>query len=587
MKADAQSLTFLSNEGAVKVPFFQRGYVWDKENWQGLLDDLYMASKSHFLGSLILKQETAQTGKVKEVVVIDGQQRLTTLSILLKALFDSFPEDIQKNCQTAISNNLFYKKNQTAKKLEVKIRHSKLDASHYQMVIESGISPEELEGVNEKSHLILQCYQYFREEIAKRGLEKNDELFNRILDVNNKLLVVIDLGENDDEQAIFDTINSAGVRLSGADIVKNALFQKAFAFMDVEEVSDLYAKTWESVFLGDDETERYWNTARKKGRFMQDNIEILLHSVAVIKGFYNPEEHKLDEISSLYKKRISKLGKDELIAFAQEIKKFALLYRERITTFDQSTIYSYSDSLQRLLHILEESEISTFHPFILSLLGKHGVDDEGLNLELGKLEKFVVRRLIAKKETKSFNKRCKDLIEDENLLDEYAVETTDSEVKAGLKRVTNKLGALVLFWVELHRRQVDKKHSIRELKYDYTLEHLMPQKWEEFWSSVPVMDSEGRIIEEKEKAKEERYGKIYWLGNMTLLTSSLNSAVKNRDFDMKMNGSGKKRGIKAYSDLSITKEVVLAYEDGDHLWDEVKIDGRTQQLAEDVLQIWT
>ena len=210
-------------------------------------------------------------------------------------------------------------------------------------------------GINEKSHLILQCYKFFRDEIGKKDFEKNDELFNRILDVNNKLLVVIDLGENDDEQAIFDTINSAGVRLSGSDIAKNAIFQRAFAFMDVEEVSDLYAKTWESVFLGDDETERYWNTARKKGRFMQDNIEILLHSVAVIKGFYNPEEHKLDEMASLYKKRISKMSKEELVSFAHEIRKFALLYRERITPFDQSTMFGYSDGLQRLLHILEES----------------------------------------------------------------------------------------------------------------------------------------------------------------------------------------------------------------------------------------
>src|SRR4051812_46086537 len=91
MDAGAKSFTFLGNEGQVTIPFFQRGYVWNEANWTDLLTDLltdlFNANRRHFLGSLILKQQRSASGEPKNVTVIDGQQRLTTLSILLKALF--------------------------------------------------------------------------------------------------------------------------------------------------------------------------------------------------------------------------------------------------------------------------------------------------------------------------------------------------------------------------------------------------------------------------------------------------------------------------------------------------------------------
>ena len=90
MEAEAKSFNFLSIEGLVRVPFFQRGYIWEKDNWEDLLTNLLNTTSSHFLGSVVFKQQPSATGKPKEVLVIDGQQRLTTISILLKALYDTF-----------------------------------------------------------------------------------------------------------------------------------------------------------------------------------------------------------------------------------------------------------------------------------------------------------------------------------------------------------------------------------------------------------------------------------------------------------------------------------------------------------------
>lgn len=591
------SLTFLGNEGLVRIPFFQRGYVWDITNWEDILTDLLDFDKSHFLGSLILKQQDKQTGKPKEVLVIDGQQRLTTLSVLLRAVFNSFDEETQKNCESSLRNYLFFKKNQTDKNYFVKIEHSKIDKKHFQKVINDDLANDEYNAIviedpntktQSKHNKVLQCFKYFSERLKEIELKSRIDLFNRLLDQENKILVVIDLSEKEDEQAIFDTINSAGVRLSSADIIKNALFQKALdLFENAEEVESLYKEKWENIFSIDEDAINFWDTPRATGRLMRDNIEILLHSISVIKGFFDPDKHTLSDLSNLYKIYISKISKEDLKKFVEEISKYATLFREKILVFNGSTLFNFQDNYARLFHILSVCEISTFHPYILSLLFKYDSNETKLLEELRKIETLVVRRMITKATTKSYNKMCKEFINDNSMVDTKLAEQTKEEVKNGLTSITNKNAALLLFWVELYRRANDNKESIKELKYNYSLEHLMPQKWEEHWGGVVIVDINGKEITDKEVAKRERYSKIYHIGNMTLLNSSLNTSLRNYDFDRKIKGEGRKKGIKDYDDLGITKfDILTPYENGDKIWDEQKIIIRTENLASDILKIW-
>jgi hypothetical protein len=597
MTAEAMSLTFLGNEGLVRIPFFQRGYVWNIENWDEILIDLLDFNKSHFLGSLILKQLEKQTGKPKEVLVIDGQQRLTTLSILLRALYNSFDEQTQINCDSTIKNYLFFKKNQTDKDFLVKIEHAKVDKNYFQKIITNEITQEEYNAIvvenpatktTSKSNKVLQCFKYFSEKLHTIEVNKRLDLFNRLLDQENKILVVIDLSDKEDEQAIFDTINSAGVRLSSADIVKNALFQKALDLFDnVEVVETLYKDNWENVFSIDEEVINYWDTPRATGRLMRDNIEILLHSISVIKGFFDPDKHTLSDLSNLYKAYISNINKSDLEAFIKEISKYAKLFREKILVFNTSTLFNYQDNYVRLFHILSVCEISTFHPYILSLFYKYATNETKLFEELKKIEQVVIRRMITKSDTKSYNKMCKDFIKDDKAIDAKIAEQTDTELLNGLSNISNKNATLLLFWVELYRRANDSKQSVKELKYNYSLEHMMPQKWEEYWSKVDVVDNASNIITDKELAKIERNAKIYAIGNMTLLNSSLNTAVRNYEFSRKMEGEGKKRGIRHYADLGITRfDILDIYDNGDKVWNEKKITDRTLSLAKDIMSIW-
>ncbi len=588
MEAHAKSLAFIGNEGKIRIPFFQRGYVWDERNWEDLISELLNFKRNHFLGSLILKQQKPVSGEPKEVVVIDGQQRLTTLSVLLKSIYDLFSDELKEVTRPAILTYLFFKKKQTDKNHILKLQHSHIDTVAYKRVVESESIIGELDSITTSSSTILRCYKFFIKHLQTVEEDARKQLFNDLLDENNKILVVIDLSENDNEQAIFDTINSAGVRLSSADIIKNSIFQKTLLLTEnQDEVVELYESSWKKTFMHDESTVQFWDSERTTGRLMRDNIEILLHSISVINGFYDPDKHTLSDLGDVYKDNIESIPDSKSAErMIIEICDYALIYREHIATFNSSSLLGFDDDLRRLLQILDSLQITTFHPFILYVL-KNRKDEDVRGEIFRKLEKFIIRRLITNGDTKGYNKICKEFIDNLDSLTEKSCENSDEDVSIGLKKIENRPAALLLFWIELRRRSLDQGFDIKELKYSYSLEHLMPQKWEEHWPLPPnKVRADGTAMSTEESIKD-RYAKIYEIGNMTLLTTSLNSSLRNFEFKRKVEGEGKKKGIKHYSSLTVTSEdIVRPFDNGDTNWDEEKITTRTNKLTQEVLSIW-
>ncbi len=589
MKAEEKSLRFLIMEGKVKIPFFQRTYVWDKDNWEDLIEEFLNEEKTNnFLGAIILKQLPPVSGKPKELEVIDGQQRLTTISILLKALYDSFPQDIKQNVRDTILQILFFKKDYTSPDYdEIRIEHSLVDFESYRKVIKESETIN-LSQINEKNHRILRCYKFFRERFEKMDVEEKRKLLNKILDSDNKMLVVIDLEERDDEQSIFDTLNTAGVRLTSAEIIKNALFKRLIELSGRQEAIKTYKETWEKTFMKDEDTLAYWDKELTTGRLKRQNIEILLHSVAVIEEFYDPDKHTLSDLSKLYRKKIEEFTTtEELKSFITKIIEYAKIYEENIYDFDKSELFSFSNDLdgikKRLLHILNILDISTFHPFILYIIESKDETEQKEYLKF--LENFVICNAVAQKiPVKNYNKLVKQFIKDPTNLKKEAEKITKEDIEIGLKRVPNKLASLVLFWIELYRRHKEKRSDILELKYTYSLEHIMPIRWREYWNFDRVPHPNGNLTDiEKENDREE---KVFWLGNMTLLRGRLNASLRNYDFERKINGEGRKRGIRHYADLLITKDIVEKFDQGDKTWNEEKIEKRTKNLMDYFVEIW-
>lgn len=601
MEAKERELGFIKGQKIYKVPFFQRGYVWDEENWSDLWDELVSKKKDCFLGSVIIKSEkTSSSDDITYKTVIDGQQRLTTLTIILRALNDS--DSNEDEVDSEIEEFLFYvKKIKTAegkkKKRELKIQHSHIDRKAYTAVIEGEYRKklDEIKCENQESVKILRCYKFFREKLSSATEDEIKRIEAKLTYDTSKILVVIDLDEDENEQAIFDTINSAGVKLTNADIIKNALFQNIIYNNEGgidEDILQFYQQTWVTYFEKDQELLSAWLAKKVVGRIERTNIDMFLHCYAVIRGIYDPQENKMEELSDCYKKYLKDKDRAEIIEFVKDLCDHSKVYREYFIGFDQLTAFTYDNQKMRLLHILSCMKVTTFDAYILNAL-MHYPEDK-LNQEFHMLECYVMRNYITSNtnRTKNYNKDSVLLLQGKfDFAERFAEEDQDDiHVEKALKNIRrNSKAALVLFWIELYRHRMKESdlHNV-SLNYHFQLEHVMPQMWNEFWgvSVLPVTDKDGNVVDD-EHARVIRGQAVYEIGNMTLLTSTLNNRLRNYPFEDKVNGkiiAGKfKDGMKKYSSLSISTEITSRVP---LVWNEAAIIERTERLTKEFLEIW-
>ena len=604
MEAHGQPLRFLCDEQILEIPFFQRAYVWNDDNWKDLLEDLLRTSGSHFLGSIILKRAKSITGTADKAIIIDGQQRLTTLSILIKALYDSIDNKRAKLINDA-TEALFYTLKSSDSDYLLTINHSHNDRKQFEEVMGSVVDGEikspilsKLNEIKEDDPrlLIKRCYKFFYTQLMSISNEERINLWDNLFDKNNKILVVIDLDDNDQEQKIFDTINSSGVRLTSTDIIKNALYQKLIELTkDSDKIAEYYKRTWAETFEKDDSVVAYWNKEKSMGRLWRQNSELLLQTVAIIKGIFDVDKkHTIQQLADLYKTEIEDYTEQQLYDFIEEITKYANIYKEHIPDFNGKENFEYNNTEieaveQRVLHILDKNDISTFNPYIIYIFNTYEGQDKVIIEKLREIEKYVMTYLITKKPIKNFNKDCTTFINDKtgNEIKNRLKDFTNAELKAGIvSKVSNKLGAEILFWIELKRR-LAPKYDTKTLQFNYQLEHIMPQKWETNWSNVDYVDEQGNILQKNDDNKSRRYEKVYSLGNMTLLNGRLNASISNNNFQKKMEGDGKKKGVIKYSSLSVTKDdlVESIYNKGKQ-WNEQVIHERENYLGNEVVELW-
>ena len=604
MEAHGQPLRFLCDEQILEIPFFQRAYVWNDDNWKDLLEDLLRTSGSHFLGSIILKRAKSITGTADKAIIIDGQQRLTTLSILIKALYDSIDNKRAKLINDA-TEALFYTLKSSDSDYLLTINHSHNDRKQFEEVMGSVVDGEikspilsKLNEIKEDDPrlLIKRCYKFFYTQLMSISNEERINLWDNLFDKNNKILVVIDLDDNDQEQKIFDTINSSGVRLTSTDIIKNALYQKLIELTkDSDKIAEYYKRTWAETFEKDDSVVAYWNKEKSMGRLWRQNSELLLQTVAIIKGIFDVDKkHTIQQLADLYKTEIEDYTEQQLYDFIEEITKYANIYKEHIPDFNGKENFEYNNTEieaveQRVLHILDKNDISTFNPYIIYIFNTYEGQDKVIIEKLREIEKYVMTYLITKKPTKNFNKDCTTFINDKtgNEIKNRLKDFTNAELKAGIvSKVSNKLGAEILFWIELKRR-LAPKYDTKTLQFNYQLEHIMPQKWETNWSNVDYVDEQGNILQKNDDNKSRRYEKVYSLGNMTLLNGRLNASISNNNFQKKMEGDGKNKGVIKYSSLSVTKDdlVESIYNKGKQ-WNEQVIHEREKYLGNEVVELW-
>ena len=642
MQAHESNFTFLSTiTDFYEIPFFQRGYVWEESNWEDLFNDLLDENSNHFLGSVIIRDTKKSGLGLCNYSIIDGQQRLTTISILIRVCYDTYFRyksnitEGDKSLYNSQMGNMIYhwaENEQGQSLLKPVIQHSMVDAPNFERVILNGLTKDEMDKITLDSEMIkeknqkkaekskdsniLKCYKYFYNKV-NGNLALCDALRKLLCGTIFNMIVKIDLFENENEQAIFDTINTAGVRLSCADTIKNSIFQKAMENANKEEtknyIINYYKTSWESTFASTSEDIAYWNTEIQIGRYKRNNIEILLQSIALILGIYDPEKEPLYKIPDCYKEyliTVVKEAKDNkkspvdcVLAFVTEIVKYAEIYKNCFVVPNEKSTYTYDNGVERLFNILSSRGITALHPYVLKLFKDvkvNTIDEvtDELLTKLHKVETYIVRSIVCGESTKNLNKECPILIRGESTIDDYMHDKalSDERFVDNIKRIReNSVGKMLLFWIELYKQKMDKKADKKALFYStYTLEHIMPQTWEEYWGihDVPVIDvATGDIIDDEETAMAVRNESVYELGNMALLSGSLNSAISNYELARKIDGDSKgkikkKDGIRSYAALSTTSEIVSTY-DNNKKWDETDIRKRTDEFAKVILEMWS
>ena len=558
----------------LEIPFFQRAYVWGEEQWERMLEDMENVSsknKPYFLGSVILKQhDTSTNGGIGDVrTVIDGQQRLTTLNILFKVFC------LKANKDHLFNNAFKILVDDIPPSYEISLRHNHNDIESFNKILELS----ELEDLEEDNNKIFAAYNHF-----KKNLKPDKIDFNKIL--ANLLFVVIDLNENEDEQQIFDTINSLGVRLTTAELLKNYFFHRNI---------DLYDKFWKNIFEKDEETKNYWDREITAGRSKRTIIDLFFFSYLQIKIQEKNldvktedkiEFSKVEQLFESYKKFIKKYLGDDKNSILTEIKDYAFIFRENFDCDIVGKELTNNAGIERINAIIFGLENSTLIPYVLYILKNVG-KDSNINDLFEIIETFIMRRMVIRDTTKNYNQFFTDRLINNEILskndfvkylegqsDKVNSLPSDEQLKNGFNdsHLINKQAKGILYFIESKLRNKEKYSTELKGLDQYSLEHLMPKKWENNW---------GKLSSQEET--NERNHRLLTLGNLAIITQPLNSSIRDADWKTKKEGKGgKKEGLNKYASGLETLSTFLDSEE----WNEKEIKNRAKFLFERAKDIW-
>ena len=584
MEAKKTSLNeiFLSNR-TLKVPYFQRPYVWKTENWEKFYNDIAQIAldnrnikegdkpKTYFIGSIILKQAGFDNTQVYEV--IDGQQRLTTTVIFMKALFLR----INRN---DLFNRQFMQESLSDENKPILVPGHNDSVTYGKLIDQEILTTKEL-----NNSTMAKAYSYFADRIIKSDNHEDEdfpvnarELYAAV--VNSVRLICIYLEQNEDAQKIFETINCTGIRLTTGEMLKNYLYD--------EHHVENYERTWKKVFEGINQS--YWNDDIVLGRLESNHIKNFFYRYMLIKMQDEEIKNNLtqSEIKSyrkqdgLFEKFKSLIEKCKLTkgAMIEDVVNYAKLYME---TFKKEVLDEAMPKclgIERLVGLMYASDAWTMTPYILYVLKSQTDGDERKKL-FGYMETYLVRRIFCK----SSNNNYSDMFS-ENLIGQHVntyegfksyvnnVEArgallmpSDDDVRTALMSKDLKRNASVLLYM-LESRINDNFENNDKYSNGYTsfiIEQVMPEKGNDEW------------ISDHSYTDEDRQRLARTLGNFILLRDKLKAA------DKKGNWTKKKAAMSTKVDDIKTSVAARDFA----LWNEKTIEERNKQFANWAIKAWS
>jgi hypothetical protein len=568
------------------VPLYQRPYVWTQDrHWQPLWEDIQILLEHylntddepvrHFLGAIVLDQQDTPPGQPVRRLVIDGQQRLTTMQLLLAAAARRAERDGAER-QARLLRKLTENDPDLATGDErFKVWPTNANQAAFREVMADGGPPG---GTDDPDNTIHEAFTYFDgaiERWAQDGAPASDAIVDRYEALRVALasllqIVSINLDPGDNAQVIFESLNARGTPLLAMDLVKNALFYGASR--QSADMDAINATVWEPE-LG----QEYWRERVRQGRLTRPRAELfLMHWLAMRLARIVPATELFTQFRAhvLQSPTVGPLA--DLIA---EMCDDAKVFRG----FDA---YPPGTVEERFFRTLDVLDTTTLLPIALLVYRPaHEVADPRRHRTLQALESWLVRRMLCGFTAQAYNRLVGDLLKrlhaDLSRPDEVtvaflrssransAVWPTDDEVKAAIRTrpaygwINQRRLVMLLAALELELRRSSKVEDIYTLPGNLTIEHVMPQKWLEHWPLPAGRDQDDR----------DRH--IHLLGNLTLTSGPLNSALSNAPWPTK------RTALPQHSLLSLNQRIA-----GVEHWDEDAIDARGAELGEAICRIW-
>ena len=580
------------------VPLFQRPYVWNEElQWDPLWKDIQRVAnrlisrpgdqhQPHFLGAVVLQQIQNPIGDLQQRTIIDGQQRLTTIQILLDAIHSELEAFGVKapsaRIESLIENGTAFRQSPEDR---FKVWPTNKDREPFNEVM--GKEPEsEYASLENHSHKLVLAHKFFSEQSHAWLLEDGEEVLPKRAEALEKSvrellqMVVIELAPQENAQEIFETLNARGAVLTAADLIKNFIFQRLLEQgANVEAAYATYWKNFETAF---------WEEEISTGRVKSQRSSVFINQWLIAKL---GEEIVAREVFSRFKTFAdfdSGLTMPEIL---ESLHNASIVYKQfHDSGFSQEPKVGISALFSYRTRVMESDVI---RPLVIALTDpdQDPIPQDDLERCYQVVESWLIRRLLVRATTKAYNKIVPDVIlglkqhrkDPEIYLENYfrnqTVESSywpdDEEVRLELsklefyRRIYRSRVRLVFEALEDYfRGWVDGKEALagtRVHRAKFAIEHVMPVSWQAHW---PLPSH----VNEFERDKE-----VHTLGNLTLLTTKLNSTVSNSAW------SEKKKYIDEHDLLQLNKKIL---KEGEDQWTDENIKTRTQEMIEAILKIW-
>ncbi len=541
-------IQYFNGEKQNLIPLFQRPYTWKQSNWQSLWDDLMVQydlddSSTHFMGAIVSIPAVSTPVGVSKHLIIDGQQRLTTVSIILCALRDCLEEKPATRIQEVYLKNPYCELEDTLKFVPTQV-----DRDIYKSIALDWKVPT-------TETLMGQAYHFFKKQLCK-GLDTNGELVvpTKVLTVieHSLQVVMINLGNDDDPYLIFESLNFKGAPLTQADLVRNYIlmrFRHSISTGGEQEI--IYDRYWKPLenALGDNLTEFLRHYMMKDGFNINQG------------GIYAAIKTKLKsmEITQDVEKEV------------KSIQRFGEFYEKILCLKPEA-----NKAIRERLENIQALKVTTAYPLLLRLLDAYQSQQiRQMELEkcLGLIESYIVRRTVCEVPTNTLNKLfiqwVKNFPEINHALWLHDLMIsgsggrrfpTDTEFENAFLNHPQYGRSSTRFILCRLEKSFEHKECV-DLSVA-TIEHILPQSLSPQWKQ-----------DLGETAEKTHATLVHTFGNLTL--TAYNSELGNLPF------SEKKIKLKnTHIDLN---QWVLQQDN----WRKTEINGRAADLFLKAKQIWT